>query len=85
MAGMNDAIAVLDGGSHDGESTTVSAGVTRLVTPSEAPGLVDVYEQTEELRQLPGNDSPAVVFRFAGQQPAAERVPADDLPEPPQA
>ena len=82
MAGLNDAIAVLEGGSRHGESTTVSAGVTRIVSPSDAPGLVDIYEQTDELRPLPGNTTPAVVFRFAAQEPAPERITAESMHMP---
>jgi hypothetical protein len=84
VPGINDPIALFSGGSHDGETTTVAAGVTRLVTSSAAPGLVDVYEQTDEMREVEGNSEPAIVFAFAGQEPAAERVPMDALPEPPE-
>lgn len=83
MAGFDGAIAVLSGGARDGESTTVAAGVTRIITPSDAPGLVDIYEQTEELRPLPGNATPAVVFAFAGQEPAPDRIPAEAMHMPP--
>jgi hypothetical protein len=82
MAGLNDAIAVLVGGSRDGESTTVAPGVTRIVSPSDAPGLVDIYEETDELRRLPGNETPAVVFEFAGQEPAPERITAESMHMP---
>lgn len=83
MAGLNDVIAVLSGGSRDGETTTVSAGITRLITPSDAPGLVDIYEQTDELRRVPGNDDPGVVFLFAGQEAAPEVIPPEAMHMPP--
>jgi hypothetical protein len=82
MSGLNDAIALLEGGSRDGESTTVAPEVTRIISPSDAPGLVDVYEQTEELRRLAGNETPAVVFRFIGQEPAPERITAESMHMP---
>jgi hypothetical protein len=83
MAGLNDAIAVLRGGSRDGESTTVAAEVTRILAPSDAPGLVDVYEQTDELARLPGNETPAVVFVFAGQEAASDRFAPESMHMPP--
>lgn len=83
MAGFDGAIAVLHGGARDGESTTVASGITRIITPSDAPGLVDIYEQTDELRPLPGNDTPAVVYQFAGQEAAPDRIPAEAMHMPP--
>jgi hypothetical protein len=83
MAGLNDAIAVLRGGSRDGESTTVAAQVSRILAPSDAPGLVDVYEQTGELVRLPGNETPAVVFVFVGQEAAADRIAPESMHMPP--
>jgi hypothetical protein len=82
MAGLNDAIAVLDGGSRDGESTTVSPGITRIIAPSDAPGLVDIYEETDETRRLPGNETPAIVYRFAGQEAAPDRITAESMHMP---
>lgn len=84
MPGINDALALFSGGSHDGETTTVAEGVTRLLTSSEAPGLMDVYEQTAETREVEGNSEPAIVFAFVGQEPAADRIPLHALPEPPE-
>lgn len=66
-------LIVLRGGSHDGNSTTVAEGVRRLLTPSDAPGLLDVYEPIEELTHLRGNEEPAEVWEFAGQD-SIERV-----------
>ena len=38
-------LIVLRGGSRDGESTEVDEHVERLLAASEAPGMIDVYEQ----------------------------------------
>ncbi len=83
MAGPAGATVVLRGGSRDGESTTVPDGITRIVTPSEAPGLVDVYERTDEESPLPGNEVAAVVYVFAGQEPAPDKITAESLHMPP--
>lgn len=61
---------VLRGGSRDGESTTVDPQVRRLLAPSDAPGLVDVYEATDEQAHVAGNEVPATVYVFVGQEPA---------------
>jgi hypothetical protein len=66
---MADLLAVLSGGSRDGESTVVDDAVTRILAVSEAPGLLDVYEKTTEHRHIAGNDEDAHVFRFIGQEP----------------
>ena len=67
---MSHELVVLRGGSRDGESTSVDAGVRRILAASDAPGLVDVYEGNGETADLPGNDEPALVFVHAGQEPA---------------
>jgi hypothetical protein len=36
------------------------------------------------MREVEGNSEPAIVFAFVGQEPAAERIPLDALPEPPE-
>jgi hypothetical protein len=59
-------IAVLTGGSRDGESTVLDDHVDRLYAASDAPGLLDVYESTGETKPLAGNTEPATVFAFAG-------------------
>jgi hypothetical protein len=64
---VSEVVAVLSGGSRDGESTEVDGAVDRLYAASEAPGLLDVYEATDETRHLRGNTKPAIVFAFAGQ------------------
>jgi hypothetical protein len=65
-------LVVLRGGSRDGESTNVDEHVERLLAASEAPGLIDVYETTEETMHLAGNDEPAIIYAFVGQEPLTE-------------
>ena len=61
---------VLRGGSRDGESTVLDEAVTRLVAVSEAPGLLDVYQASDEVEEVASNPEPARVFNFTGQEPA---------------
>lgn len=63
---------VLRGGSRDGESTVVDEHVTRLYAASAAPGLVDIYEATDETQHVAGNDEEAIVYTFVGQEPLEE-------------
>jgi hypothetical protein len=72
---MAEELALLRGGSRDGESTRVDPGVRRLLTPSEAPGLLEVYEATDDTAPVRGNDELAVVFAFTGQEPAEGIAP----------
>ena len=65
-------LVVLRGGSRDGESTNVDEHVERLLAASEAPGLIDVYEATDQTSHLAGNDEPAIVYNFVGQEPVTE-------------
>lgn len=65
-------VVLLRGGSRDGESTTVDEHVARLYAASEAPGMVDIYEATEELTDLRGNDEQAIVYQFVDQEPVTE-------------
>lgn len=65
-------VVLLRGGSRNGESTTVDEHVTRLYAASEAPGMVDVYEATDELVKLAGNDEGAIVYRFTDQEPVTD-------------
>jgi hypothetical protein len=65
-------LVLLRGGSRDGESTTVDEEVTRLYAASDAPGLVDVYEATDELGDVRGNDEQAIVYAFTEQLPVDE-------------
>jgi hypothetical protein len=66
---------VLVGGSRDGESTVVDDEVRRLLAASDAPGLLDIYEPTGEQRHLPGNEDPAEVYAFIGQEPIGDIAP----------
>ena len=72
---MADDLVVLRGGSRDGESTTVEHGVTRLLTPSDGPGLLEVYEDSGETGRVAGNNDPARVFVQTGQQGADDVAP----------
>ncbi len=71
---MADEVVVLRGGSRDGESTTVSEGVRRLLTASDAPGLLDVYEANGLTEDLPRSGA-ALVFEHAGQESAEDVAP----------
>lgn len=72
---MSEELVVLRGGSRDGESTTVEAGVRRILAASDAPGLLEVYEANGESQELRGNPEPALVFVHAGQEPADSVAP----------
>ncbi len=72
---MTEEVAVLRGGSRDGESTQIEEGVRRLLAASDAPGLIDVYEANGETEALRGNDDEAVVFVHVGQEPAGDTAP----------
>ena len=65
-------LILLRGGSRDGESTSVDEHVERLLAASEAPGLIDIYEATDEVAHVAGNDEAAIVYRFVGQEPLTE-------------
>jgi len=67
-------IASLRGGTRDGETTEVDDDVRRLLAASAAPGLIDVYEATEETVDVPGSGT-AVVFDFSGEQAAEGMAP----------
>jgi hypothetical protein len=72
---MADELVVLRGGIRDGDSTTVQAGVRRLVAASDAPGLVEIYEANGETTHLEGNPEDALVFIHVGQEPAGDVAP----------
>lgn len=72
---MSDELVVLRGGVRDGETTTVQEGVRRLVTASDAPGLLEIYEANGLTADVPGNNEPALVFVHAGQEPAGDVAP----------
>ena len=65
-------LVLLRGGSRNGESTTVDDHVGRLYATSEAPGMVDIYEATDELAPVRGNDEDAVVYQFVDQEPVTD-------------
>jgi hypothetical protein len=65
-------LIVLRGGSRDGESTDVDEHVERLLAASDAPGLIDVYEATDETEHVRGNDEEAIVYSFVGQEPISD-------------
>jgi hypothetical protein len=66
---------LLRGGGRDGELTTVGDELTRLYAVSDAPGLIDVYERTDELADHPDADAPVGVFVFTGQETAEGLAP----------
>lgn len=68
-------LALLTGGSRDGETTTVAADVRRLLAASDAPGMLEVYERSGEFRPVRGNEDEAAVFTHAGQEPANDVAP----------
>ena len=72
---IDENLALLQGGSRDGESTHVSSDVRRLLAVSEAPGMIDVYTRTEESAPVRGASSPGVVFVFTGQEVASDLAP----------
>jgi hypothetical protein len=74
-------LVLLRGGSRDGESTTVDETIERLLAASQAPGLIDVYEITEETAHVAGNDEDALVYAFVGQEPLTD-LPAANLHMP---
>jgi hypothetical protein len=75
MAGDGDPTFLLRGGGRDGELTTVTPGLTRLYAVSDAPGLVDVYDLSDEMVEHPDFDVPLGVFDFSGQESAEGLAP----------
>jgi hypothetical protein len=65
-------LVLLRGGSRDGESTTLDEHVERLLAASEAPGMIDVYEATDEVASVRGNDDTATVYNFVAQEPVTD-------------
>jgi hypothetical protein len=55
------------GGVRDGQVTRVDVHTERLYTPSDAPGLLDVYDRVEGLTEAPDVDGPVGIFEFSGQ------------------
>lgn len=76
MSALDDPAVRLRGGPHDGRITAVDPGITRLFTPSEAPGLLDVYEEVDA--ETDGEDIRSV-FDFVGQVPIDPNVPEHQL------
>ena len=69
-------LAILRGGAHDGKTTDVAEEVTRLVTVSDAPGLLDVYERIEDETHVAADpDDPEFVFEFTAQEPSTGFAP----------
>lgn len=73
---------LLRGGSRDGNSTEVADEVSRLFAPSDAPGLLDVYEATEITAPIRGNEQEAIVFEWVGQE-STEGVAPEAIHMPP--
>jgi hypothetical protein len=73
---------LLRGGSRDGESTEVAEEVSRLFAPSDAPGLLDVYEATDRTAPVRGNEGEAIVFLWVGREPT-EGVAPEAIHMPP--
>ena len=72
---MAELTAVLRGGSRDGETTRIDEGVTRLRAASAAPGLLDVYEASDEHVELDARQGEAVVYVFVEHESAGEMTP----------
>src|SRR4051794_39484560 len=70
--GVSMPLVLLRGGSRDGESTTLDEHVERLYAASAAPGMVDIYEATDSLATVRGNDEQAVVYEFVDQEPIGD-------------
>jgi hypothetical protein len=73
---MAELTAVLRGGSRDGESTRLDERVTTLRAASLAPGLLDVYEATDEQIERDSAEGEATVYAFVAQEPAEGCAPA---------
>ena len=72
---MAEDLVVLRGGIRDGDSTTVQAGVRRLLAASDAPGMIEIYEANGETGRVKGNNDDALVFIHVGQEPAGDLAP----------
>ena len=72
---MAEDLVLLRGGVRDGDSTTVQAGVRRLIAASDAPGMVEIYEANGETGRVAGNNDDALVFVHVGQEPAGDLAP----------
>lgn len=67
--------ALLRGGSRDGETTVVSEDLQRILAASQAPGLIEAYDATDELAPVDGDSEPAAVYEFSEQLPFGDLAP----------
>lgn len=67
-------VIVLRGGPHDGRSASLADEVTRVYLPSEAPGMLDVYETDGETEEHP-DEGVRTVFRYVDRIAADPRFP----------
>jgi hypothetical protein len=72
---MAELTVVLRGGSRDGESTRVDEQVTTLRAVSQAPGLLDIYEATDERVERDAAEGEAVIYAFVTQESAEGLAP----------
>lgn len=77
---MAEDTVVLRGGVRDGESTIVDTHVRRLLAPSDAPGMIEVYEADGTLTELRGSGE-ARVFVHVGRE--ASELPPEAQHAPP--
>jgi hypothetical protein len=69
-------LAIMRGGAHDGKTTDVAEGVRRLLTVSDAPGLLDVYEIVDDETHVAADvDDPELEFVLVAQESAAGVAP----------
>ena len=76
MASLDDPPVRLRGGPHNGRITAIDPSITRLYTPSEAPGLLDIYEEVDA--ETDGEDI-RCIFDFVGQVPMDPNQPEHQL------
>jgi hypothetical protein len=80
MAGVDGTVARLRGGTRDGEVVSVAHGVQLLRAPSEAPGLLDVYELLHDETEEPPagierHGERILVFAYSGSEPVGDTAP----------
>jgi hypothetical protein len=74
MASIPHVVKLL-GGVRDGQVTRVDEHTQRLYTPSDAPGLLDVYDRTAGQTEVPDVDGPVGIFELSGQVSAEDVAP----------
>ena len=74
MASIPHVVKLL-GGVRDGQVTRVDEHVQRLYTPSDAPGLLDVYDRAAGQTEVPGVDGPVGIFEFSDQVSGEDVAP----------